>query len=65
MERLEEKQIEVEQLKREIAFKRQPVSQCLDEFLKYILDNQKDDFLANYDKNIENPFIPKGKFCKL
>ena len=65
-ERLTEKKIEVEQLKREVALERRPISESYNQLISYILDNQNSDYLVVLDKNKDNPYQEKSKFpCKL
>ena len=62
-----EKKIEVEQLQREVALERRPISEAIKELMDFILDSQNDDFLYNPDKSKPNPYQEKKTLgiCKL
>ena len=56
----------MDQLKREEALERRPISESYSQLISYILDNQNDDYLVVLDKTKDNPYQEKSKFpCKL
>merc|ERR1712051_376854 len=63
---LQQQRLEVEQLRREAAMKRIPVSQAVEDIKAYIRDhNQEDCLLTGFASEKANPFREKTWSCDL
>ena len=56
---------QIEQLKQEVALKREPVSVTIQGLIDFCEKNKNEDALLNGLDASENPFIEKSKCCTL
>uniref|UniRef100_A0A7E4VPD9 G protein gamma domain-containing protein n=1 Tax=Panagrellus redivivus TaxID=6233 RepID=A0A7E4VPD9_PANRE len=57
----------IDQLRRENSYKREHISQCANDLIRYCQDYQRDDYLiAGFATDKLNPYRPKNNFqCQL